>query len=74
MDDNRTWYDVYPELLEYKDRPVEELPRIIRRIEQDRRTKRFLDRQRERRGKPRPSSRRAHRSEGDEDGTSRESS
>ena len=59
MDNNKTWYEEYPELVKFKDDPVEKLPSRIRRILQERRTAAFVAEQRARRGKPRPGSRRA---------------
>ena len=31
MDNNKTWYEEYPELVKFKDDPVEKLPSRIRR-------------------------------------------
>ena len=74
MDNNKTWYEEFPELTKFKDDPVEKLPSRIRRILQERRTAAFVAEQRARRGKPRPGSRRAKSEGGQEDGTTREGS
>lgn len=73
MDEQKTWYEEYPELEKFKDDPISKLPSRIRRIIQERKTAAFLDKQRELRNSGRTRSRRTNPNGGQNDGTSRKS-